>query len=164
MTTLADGLLQMWRDEELALNPGASKDEIQSFEERNGVVIPEDMRQVFERANGMANNMWDGDMIAFHPLERMVTLCEEEGCRLPEHRHDPTLLGDVGNIFVFADYLISSHYYAIRLFPASHHAPNEVLWLLNKMHAVIAPSFSGFLERYIADRNSILFPDELPDT
>jgi SMI1 / KNR4 family (SUKH-1) len=118
-------------------------EEVQAFEEKHAVTFPPDLREYFLRLNGVSE---DPDLFCFWPINRLVSARSKplnlvtSVAKLPE----------ADRYFVFADYLIESHYYAIYLGnnPALHH------WVILPdfpNHPMVAPSFSSFLELYLQD-------------
>src|ERR1700752_5151988 len=85
--------------------PPLSASQIDDWERSRRVVLPEDMLRFYVEMNGTEPA---GDQVAIWPLEKVERLASAA----PEYADQ-----DDG-LFVFADYLIWSHGYAVRL-PAS---------------------------------------------
>lgn len=137
------------------INPqGATEAEIISFEKRYGVALPPGVRDYFALLNGTAAGqcgMADADEISFWHLDEVRSLAEER----PD---DET--PDAGRFFVFADYLIWSHAWAVHL-SDDVSAPTPVV-ITYYQGQQVAGSFEEFLPRYIARDYGVLFPNVDP--
>ena len=144
-----DALSEFLRTQGLTANGGASEDEIAAFERRYKVQLPADVRAYFARVNGVVggrDGAWDDEMIALWELRDVRPLNEEvEDCQTPAADH----------YFVFADWSIWAHSYAIHLPPAGNEAP--VFIAFNPQIERVANSFDDFLRGYIRRDPSVLF-------
>ena len=66
-------------------------------------------------------------------------------------------VSDGDSYFVFADYSIAAHVFAIRLSKASV-PTNDVVVVYDDRPLEVASSFSKFVEGYLARAESVLFP------
>jgi hypothetical protein len=140
-----------WQQSNAVPEPGASTRELASFEAHHGVRLPPAFAALWHAADG---NHGDENLTRFWPLREIHRLTDEEGFSGAALPDDPQ------SLFVFADYLIFSHLYAVRLKKDGQDA--GVWWVLSPTErAEIAPTFESFLRRYAADPGSILFPPEL---
>jgi hypothetical protein len=153
--TLSDRLLAHWRERKAEPAAPCREEDLRAFEQREGVTLPEDLRQVFLVANGMNLSTKlgkDDDGFAFWPLADFVSADTE----LRRHSASPLIPSDANDLFTMADYLDRSWVYAVRL---RGKAIGEVVLLDGLGVHPVAPSFTEFVERYI--RNSALvFPPE----
>ncbi len=113
-----------------------SEDDIQAFEQRNGVLLPPDLREYFLRLNGID---LDPGLFRFWPLSRLIPLKSSSAVAL-----------ETGRYFIFADYMVGTWYYAIYLGNDSF-LQNRVILPDFPSRPVIAHSFSEFVERYLTD-------------
>ncbi len=114
----------------------ATGEEVDAFEQRNGVKLPADLREYFQRLNGID---MDAGLFRFWPLARLISL------KLP-----PSVLGEADRYFLFADYMVGTWYYAIYL-GDDPFLQNRVILPDFPSHPVIAPNFSEFVELYLTD-------------
>lgn len=150
MDDLVRRVVAHWQQSRAAPEPGAATSELSAFEAHYGVRLPPAFAALWRTANG---NHGDQNLTRFWPLGEIHRLSDEEG---PSDTVSPA---DAESLFVFADYLIFSHLYAVRLTADGQDA--EVWWVLSPTErAEIAPTFESFLREYAADPNSILFPPE----
>jgi len=112
----------------------ATEDEIQAFELRNNVRLPADLREYFQRLNGVD---MDSGLFRFWPIARIIPL---KVSTPPE----------IGRYFLFADYMVGTWYYAICL-GEDPLLQNHVILPDFPSQPVIAPDFSAFVELYLAD-------------
>ncbi|HWQ34495.1 MAG TPA: SMI1/KNR4 family protein [Blastocatellia bacterium] len=159
-----DKLKTYWLSTGVRVRPPASFEEIASFEARYSVLLPQDMREYFSTFDGMQEDEFDQEMLSFWPLNKIETvpaiLTEHSG--IPDYRAIAHHLPEASSYFIFADYLIFSHVYAIHLSSAGDEE-NQIIWIGDgNSHCMVADSFSDFLEKYLADpsnaNNPILFP------
>jgi hypothetical protein len=114
----------------------ATQDEIQAYEQRNGVQLPADMREYFQRLNGIDSAP---GFFRFFSLARLIPLKPESY---------PTF--NVDHYCIFADYMAGTWYYAIYLGEDSF-LQNRVILPDLPGQPVLASSFSEFVELYLAD-------------
>jgi hypothetical protein len=67
-----DRILALWRDERVALNPGASAMQMESLERLMGVPLPPDVLGFYSAANGMQDYQHDACMVSMWSIERAV--------------------------------------------------------------------------------------------
>jgi len=72
----------------------------------------------------------DNEMLSFWPLDsiKSVPECLSDFGGIPDYSKIESRLKEASSYFVFADYLIWSHVYAIRLSPSGAE-PRHILWL-----------------------------------
>jgi hypothetical protein len=117
---------------------------LERFERENGLVLPADLRAFLMAVDGMEEEEVDPDtQIRFWSLSEIRSAAEELGDAVD----DPEPLKD---FFVFADYSLWAHAYAIRLRTVAHET-NPVVIVGGDALVQVATSFSHFLERYSED-------------
>ena len=161
MSELSEQLKVRWESEGASTRPGISQRKISAFEARYGVHIPEDFRDYFCTVDGMEEGLSENALISFWPLNKVepVTRRVVEHSGVPDYSQIARKLKDAGSYFAFADFLIWSHVYAIRI--GAPHEKNEIVWICGSHHSVIADSFSAFIRAYLKDPNDVLCPAPL---
>ena len=136
-------LRKYWLSHNLHLNPGVSLAIVREFESRFGVLMPSDLLSYFARVNGMPSNETDEDLVRFWPLEDVKTIAAGS----PGYSN-PAYLPGAKSFFLFADYFIWSHHYAIRL-SAKTEEPNLVYIIGYDKPTLVGESFTQFVDSYI---------------
>lgn len=145
--SVGDRLKKHWALHNVEINPGASEADLRSFEAIYRVVLPNDLRDYFWCVNGMPQYVVDEAMIRFWMLEELKPLTEGA-----LQYSDPAYIHRPESLFLFADFSIWSHAYAIRLESSSIQS-NEIVVVGYKTPVVLVPSFSEFVDRYLTDKN-----------
>lgn len=141
--TLFDRLEKFWYYSDRGVSgpkpPCATAEQIAEFEERNQVVLPEDLREYFLRFNG-TNGDGDEQLFAFWQLDKLKSLSD---CK--------SNLAQMDRYFLFADYMISCWEFAVYLGdgPAIQ---NRVIIPDFAGRPIIASNFSDFIELYLQDQ------------
>jgi SMI1 / KNR4 family (SUKH-1) len=152
MFSAGETLKRYWLRHGIKLKQGASEDELAAFEAEYHVRLPEDVREYFSAVNGFDGSehwMTDENVITFLALNEMKPLSEA---------WSPKIV-DAASYFVFADYSLSAHIYAIRLSNDSEN-DNPVVVAYDEENLVkVASSFSEFVQGYIEDDKAVLFPE-----
>lgn len=140
-----------WIDSAEFLEAGAAAEQLAAFEAHHGIRLPPAFAALWGVANG---NHGDQNLTRFWPLTEIKRLPQEDAFQhagLPADAHD---------YFAFADYMIFSHLYAVRLTADGRDGP--VWWVFGaKVQIEIAPTFDAFLRAYVENPDSILFPPGL---
>ena len=155
-SVLIERLKSRWSQCNIRHRLGVSREEIQLFEARYQVCMPLDMREFFTTVDGMGENEMDDDCFSFHRLCDVKSVPEELANfgGIPDYRKIMDTLPQPALWFVFADFLIYSAAFAIRLSAGGDGAP--VVWIGDgTRHHIVANSFSSFLHIYLTA------PDEL---
>jgi hypothetical protein len=142
MPTLYEQLRDAWVKCDISLNRGVASDTIIRLEEKYCIKMPIELHDYLRTVNGMAEGETDVNMISFLTLDAI------------EHELSFADYGAIRTVsFIFADYLIFSHYYLLRskldgtqigVFAAD--GTNEKL---------ISKSFNEFIEAYLSESASI---------
>jgi hypothetical protein len=152
MFTAGEALRRYWLRHEINLNHGAPEDEIAAFEARYQVQLPKEMRDYFATVNGFGGSehlMTDENVIAFLALGEIKTLSEAWSPKIEE----------AASYFVFADYSLSVHVYAVRLSSSSEDDNPVVVAYDDRNIARMASSFSEFVQQYLEENKAVLFPE-----
>ena len=99
----------------------------------------------------------DPDLFTFLQLAQVKAVTEELAHfgGIPDYRDIVRSLAEPCRCFVIVDYLITSAAYAIRLAATDDATP--VVWIGGGNHyRIVAQSFSGFLEAYLANPLGLL--------
>lgn len=144
METEVDQLTQRWKESQLKIKPGASAQQLSQFEEQVGTKLRPDIRQYFAAVNGMEENEMDTDHIRFWPLEEVKPLSEDINApESPEYK----------GYYLFADYLLWSHIYAVDLSTAGS---GSIVMVGGKEPRQVASSFAEFVRLYL-DKSEEIF-------
>ena len=149
-------LLEFWQETETQHRPGVCMPAIDSFECTYGVVLPEDLREYFLAANGLYE--WDEDnrLVEFYPLEELRPATEPR----PQHVDLLAEIPDPRTWFVIADYLVSSHVFAVQLRDVAA-AGGAVISAYGPLWRIVARSWAEFLHRHVwLPRSVFPWPDE----
>jgi hypothetical protein len=134
----------------------ATDEDILSFENRLGVLIPEDLKQYFKIINGNMGE-YDDFFFSFNSLFNVKNIDEEfkERDGLPDYTNLVNVLQDSQHCFVFCDYEFHLFSYAIRLYNELREE-NEIYVLCGDKYKIIANSFTSFLELYFERSDDLL--------
>ena len=138
-------LISYWRQQpQLRLRSGATDAQISQFESRYEIVLPTELRDVYERVNGFDqhSHCMDVNGFNFYPLGDFKRLDELE---------DSFDISDLDHFFLFCDYLTWSWGYAVRMGEVD--TPTEVVLLGVEGPGVrlLATTISRFWELYMQD-------------
>ncbi len=150
---LTDRLLSHWKLHGVEPRPPCTLAELQAFEGREGVVLPDDMRSYWLSADGMPEAMGksqDREGFSFWPLHRVAR------ADIELRRVSPKLAATSENTeyYVFADYLDWSWAYAIKLRSSD---VGKVVIVDGVSTSSVADSFAEFIEAYLVDE-VVLYP------
>jgi hypothetical protein len=146
MPTIGERLRERWVATGLPVRPGVRPGEIDAFESKYGVFLPPDLRDYFATVDGMES---DDYWLEFLRLGAVRSV-PDEMADYPAFSDIVNTLPDAGQHFVIANFMLSSHFYAIRL-SRENSQRTPVLWILGEHHAQIANSFTEFGERYLLE-------------
>ncbi|HEU4386565.1 MAG TPA: SMI1/KNR4 family protein [Blastocatellia bacterium] len=159
MGRLTENLKNYWSSIGTTTRSGVDPTSIASFESRYNVRFPEDFRDYITTIDGIEDGNWDDEMISFWPLHCVKSVPEAltPFAGIPDYSRIANRLRDASSYFVFADFLIWSHVYAIRLGTRGSDK-NNILWICGSKYYSVAESFSDFLQMYLDNPESIVFP------
>jgi hypothetical protein len=157
MGSLGERLKSYWDSAGIKVRGGTSQQALISFELKYGVCLTRDLRDYHSIVDGMEDGEADASMLSFLSLSSIKNVMEEliKFGGIPDYRKLKECLPQTHRYFVFADFLICSHVYAIRLSPNRSDA-TPVIWICGKHWRTIASSFSDFAEKYLAGNGAIL--------
>jgi hypothetical protein len=123
---------------------------ISAFESKYGVVLPNDLREYFLTVDGMEDEL-DPGTNRFWPLEMVKPVSHE----LTEIHSDRWSYPDC---FIFVDHCIWCLAWAVKLSNESlaESLPVFQVTASDSPGQEIAPSFTAFIEMYLADQHSVL--------
>ena len=143
METEVAQLTQRWKESQLNTRPGASAQQLSQFEDRFATKLGSGIREYFRAVNGMEKNEMDADHIRFWPLEEVKPLSED--INAPES-------AEYRGYYLFADYLLWSHIYAINL---STPGSGDIVMVGGKEPRRVAASFAEFVHLYLENSEKI---------
>lgn len=150
-----------WQRAGISPNPGAPTGAIDDFERAYGVNMPAEVREFYAHADGMPSGAWDEEQLSFYPLAGVypVPVALPRASRgIPDYNGIENSLPDAASYFVFADYSIQCHVYAVCL-SVDRFAACPVVWIAGgDKWDVQAASFGEFLRLYAEDPGQVLFP------
>lgn len=123
---------------------------LKSFEARFDVILPTDLRNYFSCVNGMPLGATDDALIRFWMLEEVVPLSQGA----PEYSH-PQYIRNPDSLFLFADYSIWAHAYAIQLTTVSVES-NKIYVIGYDSPILLVDSFSEFVDNYLINKELLL--------
>lgn len=138
-----------WLSQGIEVNPGVSIEELTAFESRYKVSLPADLREYFLTVNGMAEGVTDDALIRFWSLNEVKPIPEEAPAFSAS-----SYIEDAESLFVFADFCIWSHAYAIRLSPTE--ASNPIIVIGAETPTRMFDSFSELVSNYLTDADLLL--------
>jgi hypothetical protein len=142
-------LKEYWLSQGLAVNPGVSQEELTAFEHKYKVLLPRDLRDYFLTVDGMAQGVTDNALIRFWSLKEVKPVPEEA----PAYS-DPLYIENAESLYLFADYCIWSHAYAIRL--SCHETSNAIIVIGDETPTRMFGSFSELASNYLTDPDLLL--------
>jgi hypothetical protein len=154
MRRLSERLRDRWVEMGIPVRPGVSWEEIGAFESRCGVRLPPDLRDFYMTVDGMESGRSDPDLLKFLHLAAVVSVSEGwlDQCRnVPEYANAINTFPDPERHFLIADFMFSSHVYAIRLGnDTCEKWPVFGVMVEGTFYWPVADSFTEFGEKYHA--------------
>jgi SMI1/KNR4 family protein SUKH-1 len=143
-------LKNRWLSQGLEVNPGVSEEKLSQFESRYHVSLPADLRDYFLTVDGMAEGISDDALISFWSLNKVKPIPEEAPAYAAR-----SYIEEAESLFVFADYSIWAHAYAIRLSSSSGNA-NPVIVIGGEKPVKVFDSFSDLVSSYLINPDNLL--------
>jgi hypothetical protein len=158
MSDLINRLKARWIADGLTLRPGASPEALGAFEARYRVVLPPAFRSYLAAVDGMTGDQdrdWPTDRYSFcfWGLPALLSVRDYGSYQIPSQPTGGEESDWTDRWFPFADFLIHSHAYAIRLTADPGDGGPVCLWDFGEGRHHVAPTFEAFLEIYLADSN-----------
>jgi hypothetical protein len=147
--SLPESVAQRWRDSGSEIRRGVDAEALLAFELQNGIAIPEELAAFYQVANGVES---DQNLFSVWELAtvRRVPAALGDWRGIPDYGSIATTLPHADEYFAFADFMIMSHVFAVRIRPASR-SLGEVVWICGAKYGIAAASFSEFWNRYLSD-------------
>ena len=145
MPGLIDRLKARWVADGLIPRPGASPEALDAFEAKYGVALPPLVRDYFAGVDGTGDDS-DGVIIRFWPLAEVMPIRQYD-------RREPGEEVEFEGWFYFADFMISSHDFVVRL-TSDPDGGGPVKYSAGPLYH-LTPSFASFLECYLSDRERL---------
>jgi hypothetical protein len=143
-------LKKHWISQNVKFNEGVSEKALSAFEQAFGVLLPLDIREFFLTLNGMPDDVTDNEMIRFWMLEEVKPLPSgARGFATSDYIDHPE------SVFLFADYSLWAHAYAIRLL-ASPLERNDIFMIGGDRPILLFRSFGELIDSYLND-NDLMF-------
>jgi hypothetical protein len=140
----ASTLLQHWARSSVSLRPPVTRKEIEAFEQRYSIKLPDEIRDYYLAADGFAApNDQDENGFCFWPLTRVCPVASYENGRLSTE--------DTKDCFLFADYLSECWSYAFCVGSRSLNVGVCIVGTADGRPIWIAQGFSEFVELYVRD-------------
>lgn len=151
-------IARYWSASGITPRPGVAPQTIMEFESRHSVVVPDAFARFYAVVDGMDTGEMEENWIFFYPLHAILPITREliTFSGIPDYSGLGRTLPDADRHFVFADYLITSHVYTLRL-GGEFGRERAVFRICGEVVEQITPSFGDFLEGYAADPEAILF-------
>jgi hypothetical protein len=148
-----------WSAEGVPSRPGNPPEALAAFEAKYGVALPPAVRDYFAAVDGTGDHS-DDAYLRFWPLTEVEPI-------LDYNRWEPAEAQEYVGWFYFADFMLQSHSFAIRLMPdpadggAVAHTPDPadggaVAFERGGLFP-FARSFDAFLELYLSDRDFLIY-------
>lgn len=147
-------IIDYWRGSGIVIRPGVSMAEVESFQLKYGVAVPADLLEYLLAVDGSSDGEMDNDLFRFWPLSEVVPvhveLDERGGVVYSDRFAYP-------ECFVFADYLVNSWLYAVKLTAdPGQPAPVYRVTASKDPGEQMSASFREFMESYAASPSSIV--------
>ena len=149
-------LKNYWFSHDVKFNTGVSESDLADFEHKFGVSLPYDLRDYFLTVNGMSEEATDNEMIRFWMLEEVKPLTTGA----PSYANTD-YVEDPESLFLFADYSLWAHAYAIRLF-ASAEKTNEIFMIGGDCPVLLFRSFGELIDSYLTNKDLMFGPSSPP--
>jgi SMI1 / KNR4 family (SUKH-1) len=137
-------LIAKWKAAKVPIQSPCTETEINAFESRFAVTVPDDLKHFLILANGTSSLVLDNDGYAFWSLNEFKPVSSME------HQESINWPEDTKKYFCFMDWLLNSDVFAISLYP-NQSGTNPIIRVFDKSQTVLAQSFTDFVEKYLAN-------------
>lgn len=141
MRSIYQSVRENWLSSGTSVNGGTSPALIRQFQDKHKIIVPEEFREYLMTSNGMQNYETDETLISFLPLELIDPVVS------------PRIAAPNVVDIVFADYLLYSHFYALR--STTDGKQLGIYALDGENEKEIARTFGDFLHAYLANPERI---------
>jgi hypothetical protein len=136
-------LVRRWKASGVQIRPGVDGAEIEACRDRLGSPLPDEVAAYFRTVDGMPDNVMDDSGMRFWRISEIVPAVSAVPALDPEH---------FDGIFVFADYMIWSHAYGLRLVGSPH---GEVVIVGGERPIRVSATFSEFVTLYLDTSDTV---------
>ena len=144
MNKPVDRLIRLWSKAGLEIRPGVSVEQLTQFEQQFETKLRQDMREYLMAVDGMAPDDMDPNChIRFWPI------CEIKPVQDEVHA---SCVSQYKGYYLFADYLLWSHGYAIDLNSTDQ---GSVVIVGGETPQQVAMSFADFVHKYLDNTEQI---------
>lgn len=147
----------IWAFDGISLIDFVSDVTLDVFEQRSGLVLPQDLRSYFKELNG-TQSCYDSHLFEFYDLKGFKPIMEAysswEG--RPDYGLIASTLKNHRQVHVFANFSNHLYAYGIRLYPTKSER-NEVYVICGGDYHPIASSFTQFIDLYLEDNDALYF-------
>jgi hypothetical protein len=148
LTDIVEAIVGRWKQNGVRSLAANSALDLRTFTETHGVVLPDAFASYLLATGGMPDGESDDHGIRFWPLSEITPLATHLNLKDDEA---------AGHAFVFADYSVWAHAYAIRL-STKDDVENGTVFLVGSAEMIlIAATFESFIKMYLYEPRSI-FP------
>ena len=145
------------RQNQIPPGSGTHESTLRTFETRNGVLLPPDLREYFLNING-TNGGYDHRLFEWNGIDRFLPVEKyfEGYSGVPNYQPLSESLTNAHEHFVFANHEFHLFSYGITL-SATLDLPNQVYIFCGEKFQVIASSFTEFVDLYLNDSGLLYF-------
>jgi len=151
-------LEEKWRNENVEHASPASRLDLESFQEKYNVVLPDDVANYLQLLNGTGGDCTD-DLFEFYSINRIRTVKDEfwDWKGIPNYQK-LLKVKEIADLYVFANVNFNLFVYAIKL-NKTLIEKNDIYILCGDKYKKIAGSFSEFINLYINSSIELQFAD-----
>ncbi|PAW94321.1 hypothetical protein CKK33_12815 [Mucilaginibacter sp. MD40] len=122
---------------------------IEMFEAKHKLLIPQDLKEYFHKTDKKELADYGDFLFTFYGIDEFKSVKDEVGDYggIPNYRKIVKTLPDHEHCFVFAEYMIHSGIYAIKLFEKPT-TINNVYVIVGHDYKQVANNFSEFIESF----------------
>jgi len=149
-------LKKKWISQDICSEVFTNQNDLLIFENKNKLLIPNDLRNYFLNLNG-TNNSYDENFYRFFSFEnfKRVISFYEDWKGIPDYSQLKKQRDLWNNVFIFCDYQFCLISYAVKL-KNKESLSNEVYAICGGDYEQVSKSFSEFIEIYNEDPDKLL--------
>ncbi|PSL17649.1 SMI1/KNR4 family protein [Dyadobacter jiangsuensis] len=151
-------LEKKWRNENVNRTLPANKADLELFQEKYNIALPDDLANYLQSLNGTGGDCTD-DLFEFYSIKKIKKIKEEfkDWVGIPNYQKLLSIK-EINDLYVFANMNFNLFAYAIKLTKSLEEA-NEVYILCGDKYKKIADSFSEFINLYLDSSIELQFID-----